>query len=479
VAHKVKLAALSRVFGFEIMPAPFVVAHLQVGLYLQNLGAPLAEETPSRKGERAGVYLTNALTGWEPPRGPKKQLAFPQMEEERDAAEEVKRDKPILVILGNPPYNAFAGVSAAAEKILVEPYKEGLVKKWGIKKFNLDDLYVRFFGLAERRIAGMTGKGVVSYISNFSYLGDPSFVVMRQRFLAEFDALWFDCLNGDSRETGKLTPEGKPDPSVFSTEYNREGIRVGTAVCLMVRQEQRRGTPTARFRHFWGVTKRADLVESLKAQDFDSQYQTVTPDITNRFTFRHLAALGLPDLDSDFETAALIWMHVLAVGYAPSYLMENTEGIRQDWPRVPLPDTAEVLKNSAALGREVAALLDTETPAPGVTSGAIRPELKVLAVIAREGGGPLNPDAGDLALTAGWGYGGQRRRHHAGQGQSREAGLHPRGTKRHPGGRHRSGSHPGRTLKHLGESTFDIYLNETAFWQNVPAKVWNYYMATR
>ena len=56
---------------------------------------------------------------------------------------------------------------------------------------------------------------------------------MRQRFLKEFDTLWFDCLNGDSRETGKLTPDGKPDPSVFSTEYNREGIRVGTAIGLL------------------------------------------------------------------------------------------------------------------------------------------------------------------------------------------------------------------------------------------------------
>jgi predicted helicase len=142
------------------------------------------------------------------------------MEAERDAAEEVKRDKPILVILDNPPYNAFAGVSAAAEKILVEPYKEGLISKWGIKKFNLDDLYVRFFGLAERRIAGETGKDMISYISNFSYLGDPSFVALRQRFLTGFDALWFDCMQGDSRETGKLTPEGKLDPSVFSTEFN-------------------------------------------------------------------------------------------------------------------------------------------------------------------------------------------------------------------------------------------------------------------
>ncbi len=152
------------------------------------------------------------------------------------------------MILGNPPYNAFAGVSPEEEQGLVEPYKEGLNKPpaaggWGIKKFNLDDLYVRFFRLAERRIAEMTGKGVVSFISNFSYLSDPSFVVMRQRFLAEFDRLWFDCMNGDSRETGKLTPDGKPDPSVFSTEYNREGIRVGTAICCGRPQgEARQGT---------------------------------------------------------------------------------------------------------------------------------------------------------------------------------------------------------------------------------------------
>jgi predicted helicase len=79
-----------------------------------------------------------------------------------------------------------------------------LAKEWGIRKFNLDDLYVRFFRLAERRIAEKTGKGIVCFISNYSYLGDPSFVVMRQRFLKEFDSLWFDCLNGDSRETGKL-----------------------------------------------------------------------------------------------------------------------------------------------------------------------------------------------------------------------------------------------------------------------------------
>jgi N-6 DNA Methylase len=281
IADDVKRAARERVFGFEILPAPFVISHLQLGLLLQNLGAPLKEEG----AERVGVYLTNSLTGWEPPKGPKQHLIFPEMEAERDAADAVKHHDKILVVIGNPPYNAFAGVSPAEEEGLVEPYKEGLISYWKIKKFNLDDLYVRFFRLAERRIAEMTGRGVVCYISNFSYLSDPSFVLMRKRFLDEFDRLWFDCLNGDSRETGKLTPEGKPDPSVFSTESNREGIRVGTAVGLMVRRAERQ-QPQVQFRNFWGATKRADLLASLKAQEFGNQYESVTPDENARYSFR-------------------------------------------------------------------------------------------------------------------------------------------------------------------------------------------------
>ena len=211
------------------------------------------------------MYLTNSLTGWEPPKDGKRQIVqWAELQEERDAAEYVKRDRKILVVIGNPPYNAFAGVSPEEEEGLVEVYKGAYYREqtrpnkqgetsvtltkryarydpteiggWGIKKFNLDDLYIRFLRLAERRIAEMSGMGVVSFIPNFSYLSDPSFVVMRQRFLSEFDKLWFDCMNGDSRETGKLTPEGQPDPSVFSTGYNREGIRAGTAILVIVRK---------------------------------------------------------------------------------------------------------------------------------------------------------------------------------------------------------------------------------------------------
>ena len=91
LAEDIKEIARNRVFGFEILSAPFVIAHWQVGNYLAGLGAPLE----AAKGERASVYLTNALTGWDPPRGPKANLPlFPELERERDAAEHVKRDVP-------------------------------------------------------------------------------------------------------------------------------------------------------------------------------------------------------------------------------------------------------------------------------------------------------------------------------------------------------------------------------------------------
>jgi hypothetical protein len=283
LADDIKQAARERVFGFELMSAPYVIAHWQVGSLLSQLGAPLNVNS----GERAAIYLTNSLTGWEPPRGPKANLPlFPELEQERDAAEHVKRQVPILVVIGNPPYNAYAGTSPEEEYGLVDAYKEGLTKKWGIKKFNLDELYVRFMRVAQRRITEGTKQGIVCYISSFSYLADPSFVVMRQRLLNDFDNIWIDCLNGDSRETGKKTPSGDPDPSIFSTKQNAAGIRLGTAIGLFTRRLKHEPAKTVRYRDFWGSSKRNELQNSLMNADFEASYDDASPTIENRFSFR-------------------------------------------------------------------------------------------------------------------------------------------------------------------------------------------------
>lgn len=616
---EVKRAATERVFGFEILPAPFVVAHLQLGLLLQEIGAPLG----GKKTDRVGVYLTNALTGWEPPKEPKQHLMFQEFEEERDAANHVKQSERILVVLGNPPYNGFADIAVTEERDLSSAYRttKHVAAPQGQ---GLNDLYIRFFRMAERRIVDMNqpAQGIVCFISNYSWLDGLSHTGMRERYLDAFDKIWIDCLNGDKYKTGKLTPDGEPDPSVFSTETNREGIQVGTAITLLVRKTQHQPAGEVEFRHLWGKTKRADLLVgpgkydtvtpvlgmglsflpgqvapgylawpllpglfpvsfpgvktsrddvvvdidrdrlvermndyfnpaishedmrrrapqlmtdtgTFKAQsarktllkrgfkpeylvrycyrpsdvrwlywepdtnlldrkredyfphvaqdnvwiearqrqpkeDFDRGYfvrvlaDNFGSGLSNFFplhlhTAKHAETLldeaGTKPNLSDSAIAYLaklqatpeaLFYHTLAVLHAPAYRAENRGALRQDWPRVPLPNAKAKLAVSAELGRAIAALLDTERAVPGVTEGKIRPALKDIAVFTLPAGQPLNEES-DFSVTAGWGHAGK-------EGVCMPA--------------------KGKVVQH--GDVLDIYLNESAHWRSVPVSVWEY-----
>ena len=266
---RVKQAATRRVFGFEIMPAPFVVAHLQVGLTMQSLDAALSEDGT----ERAGVFLTNALTGWEP--RVQKPLPFPELEEERDRAERVKQDTPVLVIIGNPPYNGFAGMAVDEERELSQAYRTTRRARRPEGQ-GLNDLYVRFFRMAERRIAEQTGQGIVCFISNYSWLDGLSFTGMRERYLEAFDAIRIDCLNGDKYKTGKTTPDGRPDPSIFSTPGDPVGIQVGTAIATLVRKAEHSPAEAVGFRHLWGQAKLIELTDTAETEPA-ALYDTVEP----------------------------------------------------------------------------------------------------------------------------------------------------------------------------------------------------------
>ena len=300
VGTQVKKAATERVFGFEIMPAPFVVAHLQVGLTMQALDAAFSDDGE----ERASVFLTNALTGWDKETGqePKQlQMFMPELIEERDRAERVKQDTPVLVILGNPPYNGFAGMAVEEERELSEAYRT--TKK--VKKpegQGLNDLYVRFFRMAERRIAEKTGRGVVCFISNYSWLDGLSFTGMRERYLEAFDIIRIDNLNGDKYKTGKTTPDGKPDPSIFSISGDPVGIQVGTAIATLVRKADHIPAESVGFRHLWGQAKRSELSESAE-EESAALYDTFEPVLLLGLPFAEVAVNrgwsdwpSLPDL---------------------------------------------------------------------------------------------------------------------------------------------------------------------------------------
>jgi hypothetical protein len=199
----------------------------------------------------------------------------------------------------------------------------------------------------------------------------------------------------------------------------------------------------------------------------------------------YLAELGIKNPDADAETAALVWMHSLAIGYSPAYLAENADGIRQDWPRIPLPASKAALLASAALGKQVAALLDTETPVEGVDAGKIRPELMKIAVVTRLTKDPLN-----LSVTAGWGHAGQGGVTMPGKGKLETRGyaaeeLEGLGRARRSAraadwnediqaDNERRARSDAPYLELLGRSTHDVFLNDTACWRNVPEKVWDY-----
>ena len=293
VASDVRTAALTRIFGFEILPAPFVIAHLQLAAQLQQLGAPLTGV------QRAGVYLTNSLTGWVPEQEPKKSI-FPDLQKEKEDAEAVKRRANILVILGNPPYNGYSGISRMQEeRDLSEAYRSPVVGVKAPEGQGLNELYVRFFRVAERRIAAnLSGRGIVSFITNYSWLDGLSHPTMRHTYLNVFQHLYIDNLNGDKYRTGKTTPDGKPDPSVFSTPQNREGIQPGTAIATLVRNSAVAET-TVSVRDLWGAGKLSHLLREAN-REFVPEYTTLVP----------VSALGLPFAHRVYSIAFTTWPRI-------------------------------------------------------------------------------------------------------------------------------------------------------------------------
>ena len=262
---------------------------------MQALDAALSDDD----NERAGVFLTNALTGWEP--RTQQKLYIPELEEERDRAERVKQDAPVLVILGNPPYNGFAGMAVDEERELSQAYRTvRQVRK--PEGQGLNELYVRFFRMAERRIAEKTGRGVICFISNYSWLDGLSFTGMRERYLDAFDAIRIDNLNGDKYKTGKTTPDGRPDPSIFSTPGDPVGIQVGTAITTLVRRADHAPAEAVGFRHLWGQAKLTDLSEDAETEPA-SLYDGIEPVLPLGLHFAEVAVNlswsswpSLPDL---------------------------------------------------------------------------------------------------------------------------------------------------------------------------------------
>ncbi len=229
-----------RIFGFELLVAPYTIAHLKLSLFLQAQGW--------RADERLGIYLTNTL---EQPDEMQPSIPFAGfISDEANAALSVKRDEPLLVILGNPPYpQDSANPSREGGKLtfigeLIEDYRQVDGEPLGERNSKtLQADYVKFIRWAQWRI-DKNGEGVIGYIVNNSFLDGPMFRGMRKSLLDSFNTIYLLNLHGSNRRT-EAVPTAQSDENVFD-------ISQGVCVLLCVKKRDNPASATIYYTDIWG-----------------------------------------------------------------------------------------------------------------------------------------------------------------------------------------------------------------------------------
>jgi predicted helicase len=240
---------LPRLFGFELLMAPYAVAHMKLGLQLAETGYDFKAD------ERLRVYLTNTLE--EAHELSTLPLFVHWLAAEANAASDIKKDVPVMVVLGNPPYS---GHSANTGQWITNLLR-GVDTQTGEKTWNyfevdgqplgernpkwLNDDYVKFIRFAQWRIE-KTGYGILAFISNHGYLDNPTFRGMRQCLMETFDDIYVLDLHGASKKKER-SPDGSKDENVFDIQ---QGVAIGIFV---KRVSGKKKVATVRHAHLWGV----------------------------------------------------------------------------------------------------------------------------------------------------------------------------------------------------------------------------------
>ena len=328
---------LNRVFGFELLMAPYAVAHLKLAMELRETGYQFASD------QRLGIYLTNTL---EEAAAKSEQLFAQFISDEANAASEIKRDKPILVVLGNPPYSGHSANRSrdADGKLtfigqLIEDYKKGCPElhkpaqaKW------LQNDYVKFIRFAQWRIA-RTNEGIIGFITDRGYLQNPTFRGMRRSLLEAFDEIYIYDLHGGLKKKEE-TPDGGKDDNVFD-------IQQGVAIMLCVKRQGEK-EPAAIVRHadLWGarehkyeVLLNSTVSETAWTPISPAEPQNLFVPAKNLFTSKKSALLSeyekgqrLPDifnLNGDPAPGIVTTHDEFAIAFTKKEIEDNVQSLLQ------------------------------------------------------------------------------------------------------------------------------------------------------
>ncbi|MEG4517119.1 MULTISPECIES: type ISP restriction/modification enzyme [unclassified Microcoleus] len=226
---------LNRLFGFELLMAPYAIAHLKLGLELQQLGYNFKGK------QRLGIYLTNTLDE----ALKKSEILFGQfVAQEANEASTVKRDIPVMVVLGNPPYSGHSANKSEWIAGLVHDYYyvNGLPLGEQNPKYLQDD-YVKFIRFGQWRVSE-TGYGVLAFITNHGYLDNPTFRGMRQNLMQTFTDIYLLDLHGNSKKK-EICPDGSPDQNVFD-------IQQGVSIGIFIKEPGKTGAANVHHADLWG-----------------------------------------------------------------------------------------------------------------------------------------------------------------------------------------------------------------------------------
>ena len=245
---------LPRLFGFELLMAPYAVAHFKIGFALAAMDEePLFRQQWSYEpqgNERVNIFLTNTL---EDMRHIAEQLGpLRALSDEANSAYEVKKHKPVLVVLGNPPYSGHSANKGGEISRLLQDYHFSDGKRLNEKNTKwIKNDYVKFVRWAQWRIE-QTGRGVLSFITSNGYLDAPTLRGMRQNLMQTFDEIYILNLHGNSNKNEKVPGTGTQDKNVFDI---REGVAIAIFVKLPPSRKKKNAGVVVRYLDLWGAER--------------------------------------------------------------------------------------------------------------------------------------------------------------------------------------------------------------------------------
>lgn len=258
---------VKRLYGFELMMAPYTIAHLKLGMTLKETGV-------DKLSERLNVYLTNTLEEGVPQQPDLFSFGLAEaVSDESRLAAEVKTNKPVMVVMGNPPYSGVSSNETDYANSLIDKYKvePGGKQKLQERKHWLNDDYVKFLAFAEDMIE-QNGTGIVGMITNNGYLDNPTFRGMRWRLAKTFDKIYVLDLHGNAKKK-EVAPDGGKDENVFD-------IMQGVGIILAVKTDKKKDSELAEVYHadLWGgrQAKFDELTDGIK-------FEKISPEIKNVF----------------------------------------------------------------------------------------------------------------------------------------------------------------------------------------------------